>query len=487
MDDLLSAPSYERALLGLALTFPEAMADLAKRFRLTHFESRLHRVLWDAILRVYRRDGVAQVMTVAAALSPGDLEALGGIAGLCALAGDESGWPTPAAAEGLLKVLDDRLARRRFHAFLEKARAALWDPEQDGRLLTGRAKLALTELEKRSDAVVSDFTESWENVQLEAVPWIIKPWLPDEALTMFGGKEGEGKSLLSVKLCAMLSKGRDLLGRPLPIGPVRSIIVNAEDPRSVVAARLRANGAEPGMVRIFNVQEGGFEMTPIWQERLTLAIREHGAKLVVVDPIVRMGEELDFNSQTQVQKLLTPLTKIGQEERLAMMAIAHYNKQKDILGSVAFRTAVRSVIQVYKDPVHEDRAYVAHSKSNWGIRARSINFRIYSGASEEPEVEILGESARWTYAALKAAELDEYDMAPVKAAERFLKRLIAPYAMYSLDDLREAAKTETILFHQDHLRKAIFRLGLEEAQAPDESRGGVMRTFLRWPEQTVVE
>lgn len=472
----LSATDYERALLGLAISFPaQLLPALADRLRPRHFEHNLHRRLWQAILGLYERQAAIEAMTVATCLSGADLAAIGGVAGLCALYDGAS----PDAAGEICRVLDDRAARRALYRLGGQMQSASLDPEADSQTFGPRVLQAVQRLElsvpRRGEATIA-----WEDAGAQEVPWISYPMIPDRAVTMFAGKEGSGKSLMSIKMASAFSQGFDLLGRRLPAGAIRSLIVNAEDSPAVTGQRLFENGAVRGMVHIFDTSEGGFEISQEWLGRLAATIRERESRLVFIDPIVRMGEAIDFNSQTAVQKLLTPFSRLGPELNCSFIVVAHHNKSKDILGSVAFRTAVRSVLQVYPDPVDDTCAYLVHSKSNYSKHAASVHFRIAGFEGCQPKVEVLGESKRWTYRALKECDLDDRDVFPVKAAEEFLRRSIPKYARITLRDLQARQKDESVMFNVDHLRKAIYRLGMDLTQEPNEADGGKISTFLRW-------
>ncbi len=145
MDDLLGAIVHERALLGLCLVHGgELLPALAGRLKPSHFGHVLHRRLWAAILAVHQGAGPVEPMTVAGALASADLAAIGGLAGLSGL---YDGSVSPEAQGELLRVLDDRAARRRAYGLGEQIRRAAVDPDQPAGLLAARARAALDALE----------------------------------------------------------------------------------------------------------------------------------------------------------------------------------------------------------------------------------------------------------------------------------------------------------------------------------------------------
>lgn len=148
MADLLSAPEYERILLGMAITYPNLIPVLlARPLKALHFETRLHRQLWQTIVNLCSSGAPVELTTVAATLPPGDLAALGGLAGLSAL---YDGQASPDSHGPIYDLLDDRARRRRMYALADKIRHAAFDPDQDSRLLASRAQLALEIMEREA-------------------------------------------------------------------------------------------------------------------------------------------------------------------------------------------------------------------------------------------------------------------------------------------------------------------------------------------------
>jgi replicative DNA helicase len=148
----LSALDYERALLGLAISFPlQLLPALADRLRPRHFEALLHRRLWQAILGLYERQAAIEAMTVATCLSGADLAAIGGVAGLSGLYDGAS----PEAAGEICRVLDDRAARRALYRLAGQMQSAALDPEADSRQFGSRVQVAVEHLELISGATAS--------------------------------------------------------------------------------------------------------------------------------------------------------------------------------------------------------------------------------------------------------------------------------------------------------------------------------------------
>lgn len=227
--DQLSAPEYERLILGIAITYPAYLPLLAERLRGLHFESYAHRQLWAAIQALYQRSAPVDTMTVAAALDPADLGRLGGIAGL---AGLYDGMSSPDNHEEVIRVLDDRASRRRIYSLAEKMRSAAFDPGEEGRLLAMRARVALDAEDRlwndRTAACISDVIDVLaaqiesnvgETVEITTgYPAIDKATLGISRRDMWilGGRPGSGKTAWALRTAVSnAKKGRRVLFRSL--------------------------------------------------------------------------------------------------------------------------------------------------------------------------------------------------------------------------------------------------------------------------------
>jgi len=227
--DQLSAPEYERLILGISLTYPAYLPLLADRLRGLHFEGHAHRQLWAAVLSVYQRGAPVDVMTVAAALDPADLGRLGGIAGL---AGLYDGSSSPDNHEEVIRVLDDRASRRRIYSLAEKMRSAAFDPSEEGKLLAMRARVALDSEDRlwndSTAACISDVIDALaaqieggvgETVEITSgFPAIDKATLGISRRDMWilGGRPGSGKTAWSLRTAVSNAKrGKRVLFRSL--------------------------------------------------------------------------------------------------------------------------------------------------------------------------------------------------------------------------------------------------------------------------------
>ena len=311
-----------------------------------------------------------------------------------------------------------------------------------------------------------------EDVPDGSVPWLMYPIIPDLSVTLLAGREGRGKSLLCLKMAAEFSCSRDFCGNEIT-DPIRSLIVNGEDPPFITAARLRKLGLAPGSCKIFKTAEGGFELTPRWIELIKRTVDELKIRIIFIDPIVKLAKTgTNFNSSTDVQRLLGPFADLAPQIGCAFVVVAHHSRANDVLGSVAFKSAVRSVLQVYTDPSDPKRSYLTQTKTNYGVIAAPIGFYLEgdpTNPTDHPYVHVTGPNYYVDADTLKDSELDPRDAVSVREAERFVLDRVKPGVRVSVDALATEAGTYSLFFDRAQLRKAIQRLPLFQRMEFDPS------------------
>jgi hypothetical protein len=126
-------------------------------------------------------------------------------------------------------------------------------------------------------------------------------------LVVLDGDPGVGKSTLTCDLAARLSRG-ELAGRP-----VTTILVNGEDAAEhTVRPRLGQAGADLDHVVLWKFDKPLFLPKDI--DKLREAIREHGAGLLVIDPLTAfLGEEASAAGDQIVRRALMPLIRLAAE------------------------------------------------------------------------------------------------------------------------------------------------------------------------------
>lgn len=223
------------------------------------------------------------------------------------------------------------------------------------------------------------------------------------SLSVLTGGPGYGKTLYGMNLAAAVTTGR-LEGLD---GPGVALISSAEDdPEAVLAPRLAAAGAD--LDRAHFVQ--GLTL-PSEVEALAAQARKLKADFLLIDPIgAHLDPSIDSHRDAATRAALSPLGTVAAELSLAVLAIAHTNKNTGsrgldrISGSLAFGAAARSVIAFGPDPADPEgeagsRRLIGHLKSNVSKRAPSLTAEIQvteveteDGTANVPRLTITGAS-----------------------------------------------------------------------------------------------
>ncbi len=226
-------------------------------------------------------------------------------------------------------------------------------------------------------------------IRPEAVRWLWDLRIPLGTLTLLAGRQGLGKSTLATELAARASRGEldgDLRGQPVGV-----LLVSFEDHApSKIVPRLMAANADLERVRLVSVaqQDGDLVTLPSDLGEIERAAHEHGARLLVVDPVVAsLPAAIDAHRDQDVRRALAPLGQLAERCDLAALGLIHWNKASGadalmrVSGSTAFTAAARSVLAFGTDPSDgdsddESSRVLAHAKSNLGRCAPSLACRI---------------------------------------------------------------------------------------------------------------
>lgn len=237
----------------------------------------------------------------------------------------------------------------------------------------------------------------------ERLRWLWQRRIVLRGLSVIAGEPGLGKSTATVELAAEVTRGDldgDLQGEPHDV-----LIATAEDHfASVVWGRLTAAGADMERVHRVSVEDRDGEdlltipddVAEIEQRCAELAAGGRPVGFVVVDPVAAfIGAGTDTHRDAAVRRVLTPLAQLAERQQLAVVAVAHLNKDtagkllSRVGGSTAFGAAPRSVLAFARHPDDpegdqgNERVIVA-AKSNHGGYAPTLAARIEG--REVPEV-----------------------------------------------------------------------------------------------------
>lgn len=205
------------------------------------------------------------------------------------------------------------------------------------------------------------------DVKVEAIEYLYHDRVMVGGLTLIAGKPGQGKSMFTAHLAGEVSKGGDAV-----------IFSNMEDVDSVTRGRLEAVGADLKKVYLEHFR------LPDELATLESEIRAKKAKLVIIDPIAAHLSVSIFNDQ-DVRKALSPLHKMAQRTKTAIVLVAHTVKhvsksahpQTAIGGSGGGLVgAARLIYFVGPNPQDNDERVLAAVKDSYRPLSKSMVFEI---------------------------------------------------------------------------------------------------------------
>jgi hypothetical protein len=263
-----------------------------------------------------------------------------------------------------------------------------------------------TELESALTTVSTTAVENGDRVRLRSADgftmkgtkWLYKGRIPAGMMTILAGREGIGKSTVSLDLVARITKGT-LEGR-YSGRPQNVILCATEDSwEHTIIPRLRAVGAD--LTRVFHicVQDEMGRSRPISAPGDTAAIeraiKQHNPVLMVIDPLMAVVDgKVNTNNQQQVQQALEPIVQVCGRTMMSLLALIHVNKSNSvdalngIMGSKAFTSLPRSVLYCIADPEDDGNFLLTHEKCNVSRKAPSLTYRISSVRFDLPPEQV---------------------------------------------------------------------------------------------------
>jgi len=226
-------------------------------------------------------------------------------------------------------------------------------------------------------------------VQAEPLRWLWSGRLALGKVSLLEGDPGLGKSLLSLDLCARLSRGRAFPDGFAMLGPSNALVLNAEDGvADTVRSRLAVLDAD--LDRVFVRKETGLGRDAIRLPSqigvLNDAVKETKARLVILDPLLAYfdGSVASGNDQS-VRRALMPLAALAERHECAVLMVRHLNKRggKQAIyrggGAIGLLGACRSAWLVGRDPVVPGQCVLAQVKNNLAPPQGSLAYRVETG------------------------------------------------------------------------------------------------------------
>ena len=261
-----------------------------------------------------------------------------------------------------------------------KVESAANSPEPEGYLLSMPSPASASGHVKPTDA----YTRLFRDIMRKDIQWLWRNWIALGKLTVLDGDPGLGKSTVLLDLAARVSN--------IGIMPDNSqgasgtvIVLSAEDgAEDTIKPRLEAAGAnENRLVNLSHVTIKGEERPveiPADLPLIARKIKEHDARLLIIDPLMAFLCGADANKDQEVRRVLYKLSKIAETYNCAVVCMRHLNKgsgQKAIYrgnSSIGVIGHARTGLLVAEDPDDEHKRILAVSKCNLGPRPQSLRF-----------------------------------------------------------------------------------------------------------------
>ena len=206
-------------------------------------------------------------------------------------------------------------------------------------------------------------------IQSQEIDWLWFPFIPYGKLTIVQGDPGDGKTTMVLNIAAKLSKGEGLEENMKVPEPMNIIYQTAEDGLAdTVKPRLEAAGADCERVLVIDESDKSLSMS---DERLEEAIKQTGARLLILDPIqAYLGGGVDMNRANEARDMTKKLGALAEKYKCAIVLIGHMNKAAGNkaayrgMGSIDFFAVARSVLLVGRVEGQPDIRAVVQIKNN---------------------------------------------------------------------------------------------------------------------------
>lgn len=217
------------------------------------------------------------------------------------------------------------------------------------------------------------------DVPYEPPRFLIPPYFLKGKGTLIQADPGTGKTAFMCAIAATVSNGQPLLGIPIA-DPGNVLILSVEDDLPVLRGRIEASGGNLDNCYFMTNAAGMTFNSPEVEQ----AIKDIEAVMVIFDPFQAfLGASVDMFRANEIRPELAKLFEMCDRNDCACAIIAHMSKgSRDnsavnrALGSVDIPAAMRSIIQIIRNPDNEEECIAVHIKCSNAPKGRSIAYQI---------------------------------------------------------------------------------------------------------------
>lgn len=217
------------------------------------------------------------------------------------------------------------------------------------------------------------------DVEYTPPQWLLKPYIQMGKGTLIQADPGTGKTAFACAVAAAVTTGGSICGLPVE-NPGDVLMLSVEDDLGVLRGRIEANGGDVSRVHFL----AGASQLRMDSPEIETAIQMYHAKLLIFDPLQAfLGSKVDMFRANETRPVLSRLFDTCGRNGCACVIIAHMSKStlgkspvNQSLGSVDIPAAMRSVIQIVRNPDQDDECIAVHIKSSNAAMGRSLAFVI---------------------------------------------------------------------------------------------------------------
>lgn len=241
--------------------------------------------------------------------------------------------------------------------------------------------------------------ESLEDVEIVPRKWLLPSFLPVGYVTIYAGYGGTGKTLFALWQCAQLTTG--LSDGDWRDEPVDVIYIGREDGPAALKAHAVAAGIDLKHFHVLRTYddttghdvEQSFKL-PDDLDVLEDAVRDSGAKLIIIDPPESCIEG-KLNDMRTARRALDPLAEFATRLDVCVLLIGHMSTSGRLTGSEGFRDIVRSKVDFARDEdagdvvaTLEKSQYTRNEGKSWAFKIATAEvLNKYGAAQLEPRVD----------------------------------------------------------------------------------------------------